>query len=156
MSQSKLQQLVKYLIDATYQGRKLALSTQFDAHIEGGRIEPRSKRINGNGLLAASFYYSGVISINPCMAPPELIAAFVSFWLHEHGENDDSSDVEFSCDVNDDDTNDIELTIETFAEDIALIECPNGPFTLDGKHYDFGEQSLWIAESFELNPEVEK
>jgi len=156
MSINKLQQLTKHLIDAQYNGRKLALPSQFDAHIEGGRIEPRSKNINGNGLIAASFYYSAVININPCAAPAELIAAYASFWMHEHSEKEDSSDIEFSCDINDDDTFDIELTIETFAENIELIEKANGPFSLSGKCYDFGEQSLWIAESFELNVQVKK
>ena len=153
-SQSKLQRLTAYLIDAKYQDRKLALPTQFDAWIEGGRIEPASKRINGTGILAARFYYSGVISINPCNAPAELICAFVSFWLQEHAEKEDSSEVEFSADMLEDNSVEVELTIETFSEDIELIEQVDGPFLLNGKHYDFGEQSLWIAETFTLTGEV--
>jgi len=154
MSESKLQELTKHLIDAQYQGRKLALPTQFSAWIEGGRIETASKNINGNGLLAARFYYSGVVSINPCSAPVELIAAFVSFWLQENGGKYDSNDAEFSADINDDSSVEMELTIETFSEDIELVECPTGAFTLNNKRYDFGENSLWIAESFTLISEV--
>lgn len=153
MSASKLQQLVKHLIDAEYHGKKLALPGQFDAWIEGGRIEPSSKKVNGTGLLAARFYYSGVISISPCNAPAELITAFVSFWLQEHAGTHDSTDVEFSADgIND--GIEVELTVEKFSEDIELIENSKGPFVLNGKHYDFGEQSLWIAESFTLSGEI--
>jgi hypothetical protein len=151
---SKLQRLVAHLINAEYQGRKLALATQFDAWIEGGRIEPASKVMNGTGLLAARFYYSGVISINPCNAPVELIVAFVSFWLQEYAETYDSDDVEFSVDVLDDDSTEIELTIETFSENIELIESPKGPFEINNKRYDFGKQSLWIAEAFTLSSEI--
>jgi len=151
---SKLERLVKYLIDVEYQGKKLALATQFDAWIEGGRIVPSGKRVNSNGLIGGRFYYSAVISINPCSAPIELICAFVSFWLQANGSIDDSSEVEFSSDKNDDNSNDIELTIETFVEDIELIEKPNGPFILNNKNYDFGEQSLWIAETFTLIEQV--
>jgi hypothetical protein len=151
---SKLKRLTAHLIDAEYQGRKLAKPAQFYAWIEGGRIVPASKKINGTGLLAARFYYSGVISINPCSAPAELIAAYVSFWLQENTDKDDSSEVEFSVDPNDDKSFEIELTIETFSEDIRLVETLDGPFELGGKKYDFGEQSLWIAESFTLSSEV--
>jgi hypothetical protein len=151
MSESKLQKLAKHLIDTEYQGRKLALPAQFNAHIEGGRIETANKRINGTGLLAARFYYSGVISINPCAAPVELIAAFVSFWLQENAGDDDSHEAEFSADINDDESVEMELTIETFSENIELVECATGAFTLNNKRYDFGEQSLWIAESFTIN-----
>lgn len=153
-SQSKLQRLTAFLIDARYQERKLALPTQFDAWIEGGKIEPSSKRINGTGILAARFYYSGVISINPCNAPAELICTFVSFWLQEHAEKDDSSEVEFSVDTLEDNSIEVELTIETFSEDIELIETVDGPFLLNGKYYSFGEQSLWIAEAFTLSSEI--
>ena len=151
---SKIERLVKYLIDAEYKGRKLALATQFDAWIEGGRIVPSGKRINSNGLIGGRFYYSAAISINPCSAPVELICAFVSFWLQEHGDTEDSSEVEFSSDKNDDNSSDIELTIETFVEDIELIEKANGPFVLNNKCYDFGKQSLWIAETFTLTEQV--
>ena len=85
MSQSKIAKLKQHLVSAVYQGHKLALETQFDCWIEGGRIEPSSKTVNGNGLLAARFYYSGVISINPCAAPAALICAFASFWLQNNG-----------------------------------------------------------------------
>lgn len=156
MSNSKLQNLVAYLIDARYQARKLARPGEFDAWIEGGRIEPTSKRINSAGLLAARFYYSGVISINPCYAPAELITTYVSFWLMNNAGKDDSSEVEFSADLNDDKSIELELTIETFAEDVELIADINGPFELGGKRYSFGEQSLWIAEGFTLQSEVEK
>lgn len=154
MSQSKLQQLTKYLIDARYQGHKLAHASQFDSWIEGGRIETASTKKNGNGLLAARLYYSGVISINPCNAPPELIAAFVSFWLQEHGGKYDSTEAEFSSDINDDNSADVELSIEQFYEEIELIEKENGSFVLNNTTYDFGEQNLWIAEHFTLNAEV--
>ena len=110
--------------------------------------------INGNGLLAARFYYSGVISINPCAAPAALICAFASFWLQNNGGRFDSTDIEFSADVNDDNSNEVELTIEQLCEDIELIQTPNGPFELNGNRYDFGEQSLWIAEAFTLHGEV--
>jgi len=156
MSLSKLQRLTAHLIDANYQGHKLALSGEFDSWIEGGRIESASKKVNGTGLIAARFAYSGVISINPCSAPAELIAAYVSFWLQENGGDYDSGKVEFSVDLLDDNTAEVELTIETFAEDIELIESDTGPFELGGKKYDFGEQSLWIAESFTLAAEVNK
>ena len=154
MSESKLQKLVKHLIDAKYQGRKLALPKQFDAWIEGGKITPASKHVASNGLIAARFSYSGVISINPCAAPVELICVFISLYLQEHAGKNDSTEVEFSSDINDDGSCDVELTIEKFEEDIALIEDPSGVFVLDGKHYDFGEQSLWIAETFTLTTEV--
>lgn len=155
MSESKLTRLVKYLVDAQYQGKKLALPTQFDAWIEGGRIEPSSKRINGSGLLAARIYYSGVINIDPCNAPAELIATYVSFWLYNNASQHDSADVEFSADKNEDGTGEVELTIEKFYEDIELIEKPGGPFELDNKQYDFGKQSLWIAEAFTLTGEID-
>lgn len=154
MSQSKLQQLTEYLINARYQGHKLAHASQFDSWIEGGRIETASTKTNNNGLIAARFYYSGVISINPCSAPPALIAAFVSFWIQEHGSKYDSQEAEFSADINDDNSADVELTIEQFYEEIELIEKENGTFILNNKAYDFGEQSLWIAEQFTLNAEV--
>ena len=153
-NQSKLQKLVAHLINAQYQGKKLALPGQFDAWIEGGKITPASKKINGNGLIAARFSYSGVISINPCAAPVELICAFVSFYLQENSEKYDSNEAEFSSDINDDNSNDIEITIENFEEDIELIESPTGVFVLNGNSYDFGEQSLWIAETFRLNSQV--
>lgn len=153
-SESKLQKLVKHLIDAQYQGKILALPKQFDAWIEGGKITPCSKTKNSNGLIAARFSYSGVISINPCAAPVELICAFVSFYLQEHAENYDSTEVEFSSDINDDDSCDVELTIEKFEEEIELIESPSGVFVLNGKRYDFGKQSLWIAETFSITTEV--
>ncbi|QFI37600.1 hypothetical protein FR932_06965 [Moritella marina ATCC 15381] len=157
MSQSKLQRLVQYLVSATYKGRNLARAGEFDSWIEGGRIEHASKRINGTGLLAARFFYSGVISINPCNAPVELIATYVSFWLMTNAEKDDSHDVEFSLDINDDNSAEIELTIERFAEDVMLVEDMNGPFELEFqgemKRFDFGEQSLWIAASFDLDAE---
>lgn len=156
MSLSKLQRLTAALIDANYQGYKLALPGEFDTWIEGGKIEPASKRVKGTGLIAARFYYSGVISISPCAAPAQLIAAYVSFWLQANGGQHDSGDVEFSVDVLDDDSAEVELTIEKFAEDIELIESSSGPFELNGKKYDFGEQSLWIAESFTLAAEVNK
>jgi len=156
MSESKLQKLVKHLINFTYQGKKLALPAQFDAWIEGGKITPASKRTNSNGLIAARFSYSGVISINPCAAPVELLCAAVSFYLQEHSEKHDSTDVEFSSDINDDNSCDVELTIELFNEDIVLIESPNGAFELNGKHYDFGQPSLWIAETFTLTTDVIK
>jgi len=154
MNESKLQQLTKHLINVEYQGRKLALPEQFSAWIEGGRIETASKRINGNGLIAARFYYSGVISINPCAAPVELMAVYISLWLQEHGGNHDSNEAEFSADINDDNSSEIEFTIKTFSEDIELVECVTGAFLLNDKRYDFGENCLWIAESFTLNTEV--
>jgi hypothetical protein len=154
MSQSKLQQLTKYLIDARYQGHKLAHASQFDSWIEGGRIETAGTKVNGNGLIAARFYYSGVISINPCNAPSALIGAFVSCWIQANGGKYDSDEAEFSSDTNDDNSFDIELTIEQFYEEIELIEKENGPFVLNNTAYDFGEQSLWIAEQFTLNAEV--
>jgi hypothetical protein len=153
-SESKLQKLVKHLIDAQYQGKILALPKQFDAWIEGGKIIPASKKINGNGLIAARFSYSGVIGINPCAAPVELICAFASFYLQENASEYDSTEVEFSSDINDDNSCDVELTIEKFEEDIELIENPSGVFVLDGKRYDFGKQSLWIAETFSLTTEI--
>ena len=160
MSQShnKLQRLVSYLIDATYKGRKLAHAGQFDCWSEGGRIEPASKLINGAGLLAARFYYSGVISINPCSAPAELISTYVSFWLMNNAQRGDSEDVEFSSDKNDDNSVELELTIERFVEDIELVESANGAFELmfqgELKRFDFGAQSLWIAEEFTLNEQI--
>ncbi|PHI38334.1 hypothetical protein CBQ28_04435 [Pseudoalteromonas sp. GCY] len=156
MSQSKIAKLKQHLVSAVYQGHKLALETQFDCWIEGGRIEPSSKTVNGNGLLAARFYYSGVISINPCAAPAALICAFASFWLQTNGGKYDSTGIEFSADVNDYNSNEVELTIEQLCEDIELIQTDNGPFELNGKRYDFGEQSLWIAEAFTLNGEVSR
>lgn len=122
MSQSKLQKLTAYLIDARYQGRKLAEPAQFVAQIEGGRIEPASKKINSTGILAARFYYSGVISISPCYAPAELISAYISFWLQEHADKHDSSEVEFNVDQIDDKAKEVELVIEIFNEDIELVE----------------------------------
>lgn len=158
MSQNKLQRLVSYLIDATYKGRKLARAGEFDCWIEGGRIEPASKHINGSGLLAARFYYGAVISINPCNAPAELISTYVSFWLMNNAEREDSKDVEFSSDLNDDNSVELELTIEKFVEDIELIEDANGAFELmfqgELKRFDFGAQSLWIAEEFTLAGQV--
>ena len=154
MAESKLQKLVKHLIDAEYQGRKLALPDQFSAWIEGGKISPSSKRLNNGGLIAARFSYSGVISINPCAAPVELLCAMVSFYLQENADRNDSIDVEFSNDINDDNSNDVELTIELFSEDIELIESQTGPFKLNDKQYDFGESSLWIAETFTLSANV--
>lgn len=156
MSQSKIAKLKQHLATAEYQGRNLALSTQFDSWIEGGRIEPSSKTINGNGLLAARFYYSGAISINPCAAPAALICAFASFWLQNNGGRYDSTDIEFSADVNDDNSNEVELTINQLCEDIELIQAPNGPFEFNGNRYDFGEQSLWIAEAFILEGQVSR
>ena len=154
MSESKLQKLVKHLINFTYQGKKLALPAQFDAWIEGGKITPASKRTNSNGLIAARFSYSGVISINPCAAPVELLCAAVCFYLQENSGKHDSTEVEFSSDINDDNSCDVELTIEKFEEDIELVESPNGVFVLGGKRYDFGKSSLWIAETFSLSTEV--
>ncbi|NNG42745.1 hypothetical protein HJP15_07410 [Pseudoalteromonas sp. NEC-BIFX-2020_002] len=156
MSQSKIATLKQHLASAEYQGHKLALDTQFDSWIEGGRIEPSSKTINGNGVLAARFYYSGVISINPCFAPAALICAFASFWLQNNGGRYDSTDIEFSADVNDDNSNEVELTINQLCEDIELIHTPNGPFELNDNRYDFGEQSLWIAEAFTLEGHVSR
>ena len=156
MSQSKIEQLKQHLASVEYQGHKLALNTQFDSWIEGGRIEPSSKTMNGNGLLAARFYYSGVISINPCFAPAALICAFASFWLQNNGGRYDSTDIEFSADVNDDNSNEVELTINQLCEDIELIQTDNGPFELNGNRYDFGEQSLWVAESFLLQGTVSR
>jgi len=154
MSKSKLQLLMMHLIDAEYQGRKLAKPAQFDSWIEGGRIVPSSKRIEGNGLLAARFYYSGVISISPCYCPVELLVAYVSFWLQNNASNDDSDEVEFSSDSLDDNASEVEITIEQFCEDIELVESKTGPFKLGGVHYDFGKSSLWIAESFKLTGEI--
>lgn len=156
MSKSKIEQLKQHLASVEYQGHKLALNTQFDSWIEGGRIEPSSKTMNGNGLLAARFYYSGVISINPCFAPAALICAFASFWLQNNGGRYDSTDIEFSADVNDDNSNEVELTISQLCEDIELIQTDNGPFELNGNRYDFGEQSLWVAESFLLQGTVSR
>ncbi|MBH0074646.1 phage tail protein [Pseudoalteromonas sp. SWYJ118] len=156
MSKSKIEKLKQHLVSVEYQGRKLALNTQFDSWIEGGRIEPSSKTMNGNGLLAARFYYSGVISINPCFAPAALICAFASFWLQNNGGRYDSTDIEFSADVNDDNSNEVELTINQLCEDIELIQTDNGPFELNGNRYDFGEQSLWVAESFLLQGTVSR
>ncbi|ATG57921.1 MULTISPECIES: phage tail protein [Pseudoalteromonas] len=156
MSQSKIEQLKQHLASVEYQGHKLALNTQFDSWIEGGRIEPSSKTMNGNGLLAARFYYSGVISINPCFAPAALICAFASFWLQNNGGRYDSTDIEFSADVNDDNSNEVELTINQLCEDIELIQTDSGPFELNGNRYDFGEQSLWVAESFLLQGTVSR
>ena len=150
MSQSKIAKLKVHLQSAQYQGHLLALPEQFDCWIEGGVIEPSSKRINGNGILAARFTYSGVISINPCAAPAPLICAFASFWLQNNGSKDDSDSIEFSSDLNDDNSNEIELQIEALSEDVVLVEASNGPFELNGVRYDFGEQSLWIAEMFTL------
>lgn len=158
LSQNKLQRLVSYLIDATYKGRKLAHAGQFDSWIEGGRIEPASKQINGAGLLAARFYYSGVISINPCSAPAELISTYVSFWLMNNAQREDSNDVEFSSDMNDDNSIELELTIDRFVEDIELVESATGAFELmfqgELKRFDFGQQSLWIAEEFTLDGQI--
>ncbi|MEZ7277230.1 phage tail protein [Pseudoalteromonas sp. 68 DY56-GL68] len=156
MSQSKIAMLKQHLVSAVYQGHKLALDTQFDSWIEGGRIEPCSKTINGNGLLAARFYYSGVISINPCSAPAALICAFASFWLQNNGGKYDSRDLEFSADVNDDNSNEVELMIEQLCEEIELVQTENGPFELDGIRYDFGEQSVWIAEEFTLLGQISR
>ena len=156
MSQSKIAMLKQHLVSAVYQGHKLALDTQFDSWIEGGRIEPCSKTINGNGLLAARFYYSGVISINPCSAPAALICAFASFWLQNNGGKYDSRDIEFSADVNDDNSNEVELMIEQLSEEIELVQTDNGPFELDGIRYDFGEQSVWIAEEFTLLGQISR
>ncbi|WP_405127952.1 phage tail protein [Pseudoalteromonas sp. PB2-1] len=156
MSQSKIAMLKQHLVSAVYQGHKLALDTQFDSWIEGGRIEPCSKTINGNGLLAARFYYSGVISINPCSAPAALICAFASFWLQNNGGKYDSRDIEFSADVNDDNSNEVELMIEQLSEEIELVQTDNGPFELDGTRYDFGEQSVWIAEEFTLLGQISR
>lgn len=156
MSQSKIATLKQHLVSAVYQGHKLALDTQFDSWIEGGRIEPCSKTINGNGLLAARFYYSGVISINPCSAPAALICAFASFWLQNNGGKYDSRDIEFSADVNDDNSNEVELMIEQLSEEIELVQTDNGPFELDGTRYDFGEQSVWIAEEFTLLGQISR
>ena len=156
MSQSKIAKLTKYLMDARYQGRKLANDTEFKVYVEQGVIIPASKKINGNGLLAARLYYSSVISIDPCFAPAELISAYVSFWLQNNGEGEDSQSAEFSSTVNDDNSFEIEISIATFEEKIELIESADGPFELDEKRYDFGEQSLWIAEAFTLSGDVEK
>ncbi|WOC25862.1 phage tail protein [Pseudoalteromonas sp. N1230-9] len=156
MSQSKIAMLKQHLVSVVYQGHKLALDTQFDSWIEGGRIEPCSKTINGNGLLAARFYYSGVISINPCSAPAALICAFASFWLQNNGGKYDSHDIEFSADVNDDNSNEVELMIEQLCEEIELVQTDNGPFELDGIRYDFGEQSVWIAEEFTLLGQISR
>ncbi|MBD1582794.1 phage tail protein [Pseudoalteromonas sp. S16_S37] len=156
MSQSKIAKLKAHLQSAQYQGHLLALPEQFDCWIEGGRIEPSSKTVNGNGLLAARFYYSGVISINPCAAPAALICAFASFWLQNNGGRNDSKDIEFSADVNDDSSNEVELTITQLCEDIELIQTNNGPFELNGIRYDFGEQSIWIAELFTLGADISR
>ena len=150
MSQSKIAKLKAHLQSAQYQGHLFALPEQFDCWIEGGVIEPSSKRINGNGILAARFTYSGVISINPCSAPAPLICAFASLWLQNNGSKDDSDSIEFSSDLNDDNSNEVELQIEALSEDVLLVEAPSGPFELNGVRYDFGEQSLWIAEMFTL------
>lgn len=147
----KLTALVKHLIDSRYQGRKLAKPEQFDCWIESGRIEPCSKVINSKGLLAARFYYSGVISINPCGTPVELLSAFISFYLQANAGTDDSTDVEFSNDPIDESRSEVELTIEQFVEDIELVETLDGPFLLNDKRYDFGEQSLWVAKFFTLD-----
>jgi|GEM_PF-1357185 len=155
MSQSKIALLTKYLIDAQYQGKKLALDTQFKTSVEQGVIIPASKKINGNGLLAARLYYSSVISIDPCFAPVELISAYVSFWLQNNGTGDDSQNAEFSSTINDDNSYEIEIAIATFEETIELIEVEGGPFELGGKAYDFGDQSLWIAEQFVLTGSVD-
>lgn len=154
MSQSKIEQLKQHLQSAVYKGHKLALPEQFDCWIEGGNIEPSSKKINSNGIIAAHFSYSGVISINPCAAPAALICAFASFWLQNNGTRHDSGNIEFSADVNDDNSNEVELTIEQLTEDIELVKVDNGPFELNGVRYDFGQQSLWIAELFTLTAKV--
>jgi len=156
MSMSKLDKLKQHLINANYNGHKLALPEQFEARIEEGIIAPASKQINGSGLLAARLYYSSVISIDPCYAPVELVSAYVSFWLQNNAEGDDSQSAEFNCSVNDDNSNEIEIVIGTFEEELELVEVANGPFELDGKSYDFGEQSLWIAEKLTVTGEVDR
>lgn len=151
--------MAQHLIDVRYQGRMLAEPGHFDWFIEGGRIEPMSKPIGSNGFLAARFIYSGVISINPCSAPEQLIVAFCSFYLMNNAGVHDSKAVEFSNDLNDDNSADIELTIEQFVEDVELVESENGPFELNwqgqSKKFDFGESSLWMAEAISVNAQVE-
>ncbi|MCL1123307.1 phage tail protein [Shewanella surugensis] len=151
---SKLTELTGYLMEANYKGHKLAHASQFDSWIEGGSIDPASKRINGTGLLVARFTYAGVISINPCAAPAALICTYISFWVQQNTGKYDAKKIEFSADINDDNSSDIEITIEDFQENIELIEQADGPFLFGDKHYDFGEQSMWIAEAFLLESQV--
>ncbi|KZN61552.1 phage tail protein [Pseudoalteromonas luteoviolacea] len=151
---SKLEQLNDFLQSAQYQGRLIANPEAFDYWTEGGRVEPCSKRIDGDGIVAARFVYQGTISINPCYAPSALVSTFVACWMQEHCSRCDSENFEFSNDMNDDNSSDFELTIAELHEDIELVLTENGPFVIGKQKYDFGESSLWIAEQFALDAQV--
>lgn len=155
MSQNKLQRLAKHLIDARYQGRKLAHAEQFDCFIEGGRIEPENRVLNANRqILGATIHYSGTISINPCYAPAELVATYVSFWLQNNADKNDSVDAEFTWDKTENGENEIEITIEHFSDEITLVESDTGPFELNGKTYALGEASTWVANNFVIDVDI--
>lgn len=155
MSKPKIQALRDFLVDANYRGHRLANAAQIDYWIEGGKVEPAAKRVNGNGLIAARFIYSGVISINPCFAPAALICVYASNWVQNNTGKQDECSIEFSADANDDNSNEVELVVGPFCEDIELVQAEGGPFVFGGVQYDFGDQSLWIAEQFTLLGQVE-
>ena len=154
MNQSKIEQLKQHLKSAVYKGHKLALPEQFDSNIETGIIIPASKIINGNGILAARLTYRGIISIDPCLAPPILVCAYVSFWLQNNATEQDANAFEFNVERIDNTANEIEIVIDAFSEDITLIESEQGAFDLMNQRYDFGEQSLWVADHFELEGQI--
>lgn len=143
----KLQQLTQFLINLD-----LVAVEQIDAWVENPRIIPAAKS-NGRGILLYRQAYDAVISIERFphkTHPAELLFAHVSAWLITNdSERDEIAQPRTEVDILDDDTADIEISID-FEEDIYITADPAGTIDLDGTLYRLADPQIDYAETGEV------
>lgn len=137
-------------------GLNMVAAEQIDTWVENPKVEPAGTvKSNNDSVVIYRQTYDAVIAIERYahrVHPPELLFAQICAWLIEHdGDRFDRKDADLITDVDimDDQTADIEITID-FHEEVEIVEYAGGPIELAGKRYQLRDLVLRYAEEGEV------
>ena len=137
-----LQNLSHHLLEHTGLSRE-----QIYATADNGRIMISGKDL-GHGQEICRFKYDAVITLERYAGDARVVTALIASWLMEHDHDRDYlglADPEVNADLNDDQTADVDITVE-FNESIQLVEDDKGPIAIGDTRWSVQDAPIDVAE----------
>ncbi|WP_067095583.1 phage tail protein [Marinomonas atlantica] len=144
----KFGQLTEFLRDSG-----MIQTNKMDQWVENIQLRGSGK-YDGTNVLLYTQQYRAVFSIEHYAYkryPVEQLFAQLVTWLSENDDRSelDDPDLNIDVDVLDNDTADIEITVQ-FEEDVYITETEGGNITMKGKAWGLADPAYDIAESAQV------
>lgn len=138
-----LQALSEYLLAHTGLSKE-----QIYATADNGRILISGEDL-GQGQEICRYKYDAVMTLERYAGDARVLVAMIAGWLMEHDQDRDYlglADPEVNADLNDDETADVDITVE-FNEAIQLVEDDQGPIVIGDKRWTVQAVPIDVAEN---------